>query len=407
MSPRSEKVTFTGSQGESLAAKLELPAGPVRAFALFAHCFTCSKDIFAAARIAGTLAGHGIAVLRFDFTGLGASDGDFANTNFSSNVADLVAAADFLRRNYQAPQLLVGHSLGGAAVLAGASQIPEARAVATIGAPADAEHVIRNFAADAARIRDAGQAEVTLAGRSFTIKAQFLDDLEGQKLHEHIAAMNKALIVFHSPVDATVGIENASSIFQAARHPKSFVSLDNADHLLTRREDAVYVADILSAWASRYIGASAAETDAPSGEGIWVRETGNGKFQQEVLSAGHRLTADEPVSYGGLDTGPSPYDFVSIGLAACTSMTLRMYADRKGWDIGRITVHVDHAKVHAEDCADCGEGREGRIDRFERHIEIIGELDPETRGKLLEIADKCPVHKTLEKGAAVVTNMAE
>lgn len=407
MQSRSQKITFPGSHGTELAAKLEQPLGRIRAYALFAHCFTCTKDIFAAARIASALATHGIAVLRFDFTGLGASEGEFANTDFSSNVADLVAAADYLRQKYQAPALLIGHSLGGAAVLSAAEQVPEARAVATIGAPADAQHVVRNFAADLDEIRDRGEAEVTLAGRQFTIRAEFLEDLKTQNFLDRIAAMKKALIVFHSPVDAVVGIENASAIFQAARHPKTFVSLDDADHLLTRRDDAIYVADVLSAWAGRFIGADIAAAEDESANEVVVRETGNGKFQQQVSSGSHLLLADEPVSYGGLDTGPSPYDFVSIALGACTSMTLRMYAERKGWDIGQISVTVDHAKVHARDCADCGEGREGRIDRFERRISVAGDLQDEERAKLLEIADKCPVHRTLEAGAAVVTEFSD
>ena len=407
MQSQSHKITFPGSQGEDLAARLEQPLGQVRAYALFAHCFTCSKDIFAAARIAGALAEHGIAVLRFDFTGLGASNGDFANTNFSSNVADLVAAADYLRKHYEAPKLLIGHSLGGAAVLAAASEVPEARAVATIGAPADTEHVIHNFAADVDEIRARGEAEVTLAGRQFKIKSQFLDDLEGQKLSDRVAAMKKALIVFHSPVDATVGVENAARIFQAAKHPKTFVSLDDADHLLTRRADSIFVADVLSAWAARYIEVREEQAEDDHAPEVLVRETGNGKFQQQVLSGAHRMLADEPADYGGLDSGPSPYDYVSIALGACTSMTLRMYVERKGWDIGQISVAIDHEKVHARDCADCGEGREGRIDRFERRISVAGEIDAEIQDKLLEIADKCPVHRTLESGAAVVTKIVE
>ena len=408
MPAQSHKITFTGSQGEELAAKLELPLGQVRAYALFAHCFTCTKDIFAAARIASALAEHGIGVLRFDFTGLGASKGDFANTNFSSNVADLVAAADFMRQSYEAPKLLVGHSLGGAAVLAAAAHVPEAKAVATIGAPADTQHVVHNFAADLDEIRAKGEAEVTLAGRQFKIKAQFLDDLDQQNLAQQIANMKKALIVFHAPGDETVGIENAASIFQAAKHPKTFVSLDNADHLLTRRADSIFVADVLSAWAARYIEAREATDAAGADDGeVLVRETGNGKFQQQVLSGAHRMLADEPMDYGGLDSGPSPYDFVSIALGACTSMTLRMYVERKGWEVGQISVSVDHGKVHAKDCEDCGEGREGRIDRFERRISVDGVVDDEVRAKLLEIADKCPVHRTLESGAAVVTKFAD
>jgi len=407
MANQSIKVTFTGSQGGELAAKLEMPDEQPAAYALFAHCFTCSKDIFAAARIAGQLAKRGIAVLRFDFTGLGASEGEFANTNFSSNVADLLHAAKFLEDNYQAPQVLIGHSLGGAAVLAAATDLPKVRAVATIGAPADAEHVIHNFGAKIDEIDNTGEAEVTLGGRSFNIKKQFLDDVRGQSLKERIAAMKKALIVFHAPRDATVGIENAGVIFGAAKHPKSFISLDSADHLLSRREDAIYVAEVLTSWAARFLDSVPADDTEPMPEGFArIEETGNGKFQQQVRVGKHRLTADEPKSFGGLDTGPSPYDFLGIALGTCTAMTLRMYADRKGMDLGRISVDVSHAKVHAEDCIDCGEGRDGRIDRFERKIAVAGnELDDEVRKKLVEIAGKCPVHRTLEASSAVVTKV--
>lgn len=407
MAQQSEKITFAGSHGVSLAAQLELPEGPPKAYAIFAHCFTCSKDIFAAARIAGALTEHGIAVLRFDFTGLGMSEGDFANTNFSSNVADLLAAADFLRDNYEAPTILIGHSLGGAAVLAAAGNVPEVRAVATIGAPAEADHVVHNFGAKIDEIADKGVAEVTLGGRQFTIQKQFLDDVAQQRLEPKIANLKKALLIFHSPVDATVGIESAAQIYAAAKHPKSFVSLDDADHLLSKRADAIYVASVLSAWAERYLPEntqSAEKVKAPD-NGVLVRETGTGKFQQQVLSGKHTLIADEPVDFGGLDSGPSPYDFLSIALGACTSMTLRMYADRKGLPLETVSVEVDHGKVHAKDCEECEQGMTGRIDRFERRISITGDLDEATRQRLLEIADKCPVHKTLEQGAVVVSKL--
>ncbi len=408
MAVQAQKITFQGSSGGDLAARLELPDGPVRAYAVFAHCFTCSKDVFAASRIAGALAEHGIAVLRFDFTGLGASDGEFANTNFSSNVADLVKATDFLRDNYEAPKILIGHSLGGAAVLAAAGDVPEARAVATIGAPAEAAHVIHNFGAKIDEISEHGEAEVSLAGRSFTIRKQFLEDLEKQRLEDRIASLKKALIVFHSPRDATVGIENAGAIFAAAKHPKSFVSLDDADHLLSRRTDAIYVASVLSAWATRYIDdVQDKETEAALGPGVTeVTETGHGKFQQQIRVGRHRLLADEPESYGGLDSGPSPYDYLATALGACTTMTMRMYAERKGFDVDRLSVEVSHAKVHAEDCVECGEHREGRIDRFDRVITIDGAVDEDTRQRLRAIADKCPVHKTLEAGSAVVTTLS-
>ncbi len=406
MQNTAQRVSFKGSQGDMLAARLDMPAGQVAATAIFAHCFTCSKDIFAAKRVSSELSRHGIAVLRFDFTGLGASDGEFANTNFSSNCEDLVRAADWLRDNIEAPTILIGHSLGGAAVLSVAGAIPEVRAVATIGAPADAEHVVHNFGADLDRIETDGEAEVSLAGRSFRIRKQFLDDIRSQNLNDRIGSMRKALMVMHSPVDQTVGIENAAAIFSAAKHPKSFVSLDHADHLLSRHEDAVYAAQIIAAWSGRFI--SRKETEDSEHQGVLVAETGEGKFQNYVHAGPHRMFADEPEAVGGLDSGPSPYDYLSIALGACTSMTLRMYADRKQLDLGSIQVEVDHAKVHAADCEDCAADKVaagGRIDRFERTITIAGNLDPALHDKMLEIADKCPVHRTLENGAAVVTRL--
>jgi len=408
MAVRSEKVTFIGGSGENLAARLDLPQGRPRAFALFAHCFTCSKDVFAAARIAGGLAERGFAVLRFDFTGLGASDGDFANTNFSSNVEDLVRAADFLRDRYEAPQLLIGHSLGGAAVLAAATRVPEARAVATIAAPADPAHVAAHFTEARAEIEAAGEAEVLLVGRPFRIKKQFLEDIATHRLEQAIAGMKKALMVFHAPRDQVVGIDNASRIFLAAKHPKSFVSLDDADHLLSRRSDAVYVAEVLAAWAGRYLGSADAATATPRApEGsVVVEETGEGKFTQRIAAGPHSLTADEPESAGGLDMGPSPYDFLLAALGACTSMTLRLYAERKGLALERTRVTLSHAKIHAEDCATC-ETREGKIDRIERVIETVGALSPEERRRLLEIADKCPVHRTLHSEILIETRAAE
>lgn len=410
MQPSAERVTFQGSQGASLAARLDRPAGEIAATAIFAHCFTCSKDIFAARSVASELAQHGIAVLRFDFTGLGSSEGDFANTDFSSNCEDLVHAAGWLRENLAAPSILIGHSLGGAAVLGVAADIPEVKAVATIGAPADADHVVHNFGADLERIEREGEAEVKLAGRPFRIRKQFLEDVRAQNLADRIGSMRKALMVLHSPTDQTVGIENATAIFTAARHPKSFVSLDGADHLLSRQEDAAFAARIIAAWADRYIGDAAGRPANEDAAKVVVSETGNGKFQNAVMSGPHRFMADEPQSVGGLDSGPSPYDLLSAALGACTAMTLRMYADHKKIELGRVTVEVDHAKVHVEDCADCAKdkpGVGGRIDRFERRISVAGGIDPELAAKLVEIAGKCPVHRTLEHGAAVVTKLVK
>ena len=411
MSTVVERVDFRGSHGARLAARLDRPAGTPRAYALFAHCFTCSKDIFAARRIAGELARRGIAVLRFDFTGLGSSQGEFASTDFSSNIDDLLSAVEYLRRHFAPPEILIGHSLGGAAVLAAAADLPEVRAVATIGAPADVAHVIEGFKACLDRIEEAGEAEVTLAGRNFTIRKEFIDDLRSHDLESRIARMRKALLVLHSPFDKVVDIANAARIYKAAKHPKSFVSLDHADHLLSSRVDAVYAAEMIAAWAGRYIGPAPGEEEAPAPEGAIIAETGAGRFQNAVRVGRHRLTADEPVKAGGLDSGPSPYDFLSIALGACTSMTLRMYADFKKLDLGRISVQVVHDKVHAEDCADCGDiapsSRGGKIDRFERRISIDGEIAPELREKLVRIAGKCPVHRTLEHASAVVTRIVE
>lgn len=410
MASKTQRVSFPGGMEAELAARLDLPPGPVRAYALFAHCFTCSKDILAAKRIAEELSAKGIAVLRFDFTGLGSSEGEFASTNFSSNVADLLRAADFMRTHYRAPDILIGHSLGGAAVLAAAGDVPEVKAVATIGAPADAAHVIHNFGAKLDEIDATGEAEVSLAGRPFTIRKQFLEDLKSQTLRARIKSMKKALMVLHSPLDDTVGIDNAAEIFTAAKHPKSFVSLDTADHLLTKKADAGYAAEVIAAWASRYIDADAVE--APQDEDIVrVTETGGGKFQNTMASGRHHLFADEPTKVGGLDSGPAPYDFLSMALGACTSMTLRLYADRKKLPISNISVDVTHGKVHAEDCEDCAldyapgdaAARTGKIDRFERILTIEGDIDDATHARMVEIADKCPVHRTLEAGAAIVT----
>ena len=404
---RSEKVMFPGALGGHLAGRLDLPFGRPHAYALFAHCFTCSKDFFAASRISQGLAEHGIAVLRFDFTGLGSSEGEFANTNFSSNVADLVAAADFLRERYAAPMLLVGHSLGGAAVLKAAAKIPEARAVATIAAPADPEHVTRNFAAHLGEIETTGKAEVTLGGRSFTITRQFLDDIAAQALRDAVSGMRKALLVLHSPLDEIVSIDNASAIFQAAKHPKSFLSLDHADHLLTDRADAAYAAGVLAAWAGRFLPQpdDGDLRNAPPGE-VTVREAGEGTFPTLIAAGRHRLRADEPESVGGTDTGPDPYSFLLTSLGACTSMTMRLYADRKGYPLERAEVRLKHSKVHAEDCAEC-ENRTAKIDLIEREVELLGDLSAEQRADLLRIADRCPVHRTLHGEIQVKTQLAE
>ena len=404
-----ERFEFTGVGGHQLAAALDLPEAEPLAYALFAHCFTCGKDVLAAKRIAVALAAKGIAVLRFDFTGLGSSEGDFANSTFSSNVADLVRAADHLRETRKAPAILIGHSLGGSAILAAAGQIPDAKAVVTIAAPSDPAHVTGLFKDRIEDIRKQGKVEVSLAGRPFHISREFLDDIAEHGLMAHVAKLHKALLIMHAPTDDTVGIDNATRIFVAARHPKSFVSLAGADHLLSERRDAGYVAEIIAAWATRYLDPVVSEQAAVPDEAprnVVVRETRNGKFQQTVSIGPHRMLADEPVAAGGEDSGPGPYDFVLAGLGACTSMTLRLYAERKSLPLERVTVTLKHSKIHAEDCADC-ETKAGMLDQLDRVIAMEGALDAEARRKLMEIADKCPVHRTLTSEIHIVTRAAD
>jgi putative redox protein len=385
-----ETIRFPGRAGRELSARLDTPAEAPRAYALFAHCFTCSKDSKAAAYVAQALAARGIATLRFDFSSL----------EFSSNLEDLLAAAEWLRAKRQAPQILAGHSLGGAAVLAVAAKIPEVRAVATLGAPFDPSHVA-HLVKDPKAAGD--DLQVSIAGRQFRVAKNFFEDLAGQKAAQIIAQLRKPLLVFHSPRDTIVDIENASKIFLAAKHPKSFVSLDKADHLLPQMDDALYAATVLAGWAARYLQAEAAPAEAAPG--VRVAVAGDGRFAQLVTMGKHRLRADEPAAAGGDDSGPSPYDLLLAGLGACTSMTVRMYAAQKKWPLERVTVDLKHDKVHATDCAEC-ETREGRIDRIERVLTLEGDLDEAQRARLLEIANKCPVHRTLHSEVWVPTTLA-
>jgi len=404
---RTERFQFPGVDGQQLAATLDLPDNPPVAYALFAHCFTCGMNVLAAKRIATALAAHGIAVLRFDFTGIGASEGEFANTTFSSNVADLVRAADHLRETKMAPAILIGHSLGGAAMLAAAGHVPEAKAVVTIAAPSDPVHVTGMFKERIEDIRRDGDVEVLLAGRPFHIKREFLDDVAEQNLTAQIGKLRKALLILHSPTDNTVGIDNATHIFVAAKHPKSFVSLTGADHLLNQKRDAEYVAHVVAAWVERYLDPAVAEKPADDQpRRVVVQETRDGKLQQQITVGPHRMLADEPASVGGADTGPNPYEFLLSGLGACTSMTMRMYADRKALPLERVTVTLAHRKIHAKDCEDC-ETKVGMLDEIERVIAIEGDLDAEQRQRLMEIADKCPVHRTLTSEIRIVTRTAD
>lgn len=400
-----QRISFEGHDGSTLAARLDLPDGPRLATALFAHCFTCGKDIAAARRISQRLASMGIAVLRFDFTGLGHSDGEFANTTFTSNVEDLVRAARHLADTGHAPELLIGHSLGGAAILKAAGQIASAKAVVAIAAPFDPAHVEHNFADALDEIARRGQAEVTLGQRPFTIRRQFVEDIEATSLGPAIRELRRALLILHAPRDESVGIENAARIFTAARHPKSFVTLDDSDHLVSRAEDAEYAAEVIAAWLTRYVTLTPPAPPPGAPEGIVrVSEADPDGFMQDVNDGPyHHVIADEPEGYGGTNRGMSPYGFLSAALGACTSMTIRMYARRKGWDLDHVQVDVSHDKVHAQDA---GSASDEKVDTFQRRIRLEGTLTAAQRAKLREIADKCPVHKTLERSSRVLTDLA-
>ncbi|MEM8930566.1 MAG: bifunctional alpha/beta hydrolase/OsmC family protein [Acidobacteriota bacterium] len=401
---KSETITFEGALGHPLAARLDRPDdGQHVACALFAHCFTCGKDLKAVSRLSRALTARGIAVLRFDFTGLGESGGDFSETSFSSNVDDLLAAVEYLRHHHGAPQLLIGHSLGGTAVLQAAGRVDSCRAVVTIGAPSDTEHLVGTiFGGAEPTFDDDGAARVLLAGRPFRVGRELIDDLHHQRVLDAVQVLGRPLLVLHSPVDQTVGIDHARRIYDAAKHPKSFVSLDRADHLLLADPaDARYVAEVITAWAGRYVGAddasteSAESTDAPLAHGEVEVVGGPSGFLQQVRTDAHRLVADEPARVGGADQGPNPYDFLLTALGTCTNMTLRMYADRKGWPLEGVETRMRHQKVHAKDCESC-ETESGKVDIIDRTVTIHGDdLDEAQRARLHEIADRCPVHRTL------------
>lgn len=400
-----QKVTFTNRNGQELAARLELPVNQkAHTYALFAHCFTCNKNLTAVRNISRALNLDGIAVLRFDFTGLGESEGDFADTNFSSNIEDLIDAARYLETTYQAPSMLIGHSLGGAAVICAAVELPSIKAVATIGAPSDPEHVKHLLQDQVSEIQEKGIAEVQIGGRTFTVKKQFLEDIQGQKLREKLTRLGKALLILHSPQDLTVPIENAAWLYNAARHPKSFITLDGADHLMSRKEDSRYAGSMIASWATRYLDIEAKE-NLKAQRQVAVR-LGEEGFTTEIMVRHHGLTADEPVQVGGNDFGPNPYELVAAGLGACTAMTMHMYARRKNWDLQEVIVHLDHSKDYPEDMNDT-ENPKNKIDIFKREIEIEGNLDEIQTQRLMEIADRCPVHRTLNNPVLIDTSLRQ
>jgi uncharacterized OsmC-like protein/esterase/lipase len=403
---KSEKVSFANDQGHELSARIDLPADrSPHYFVLFAHCFTCSKDLNAVRNISRSLTGSGFGVLRFDFTGLGASEGDFSGTSFSSNVSDLHAAIKYMEAEHQAPALIIGHSLGGAAAIVAGAEAESIKAVVTIGAPADIHHVKHLFKENIDEIKEKGEAEVSIGGRPFTIRKEFIEDLRSRDLRQIVKEMRKPLLIAHSPQDKVVGIDNAAILYQAAMHPKSFLSLDGADHLLLDQKDAIYTGDMIAAWVKRYLPAPEVQETAGSDHRV-VAHIANEGYTTQIRAGGHDLTADEPVNVGGNGFGPTPYDLLGAALGACTAMTMKMYADRKGWDLQNAFVHLNHKKTHAQDCEAC-ETSSAKIDRFDREIELHGDLNEEQKKRLLEIADRCPVHRTLHEEVEVVTKLRE
>lgn len=404
---KSEKLTFKNSAGVELSARLDIPEEKPLAYALFAHCFTCSKDLSAARNISRALMANGIAVMSFDFTGLGSSDGAFENTNFSSNIKDLMDASEHLSIDHEAPKIIIGHSLGGAAALFAGARLDNIEAVVTVGAPFDPQHVTHLLGDNIEKIEKEGKAEINIGGRPFTVGKTFVDDISIHHPEEVAKSLRKPLLIMHSPQDTIVGIENAAKIYAAAHHPKSYISLDGADHLLSKRKDSEYVGNLIASWVANYIIGEKPKQESTtllkSSSSVAV-ETKQEGFYSQIKAGDHNLFADEPISVGGTNKGPSPYELLSAALGACTTMTLQMYAKRKKWDLKSARVHIDHNKSHAEDCEDC-ENASAKIDHFERKIELIGDLDESQKNRLLEIADKCPVHKTLHSKVVIKSSL--
>ena len=407
MGQKSFKFEFQNLQGETLSGKLELPTSKhPKAYALFAHCFTCSKNIGAATRISRSLTQAGVAVLRFDFTGIGNSEGDFENTDFSSNIDDLISAARALEKKYYGPSILIGHSLGGAAVLKAGRQISSVNAIVTLGAPSDPKHVSKLFSEKLDTINNDGEAEVNLAGRKFTISKKFLEDIKEANLLESVKNLKKALLIIHSPIDETVSIDHAAQIYQSAMHPKSFISLDGADHLLSNKEDSEFVAQMIGAWSRRYLTQASEETPSVNDGEILVQSRKGEKFTQDIFNRNHALVADEPTSIKGSDLGMNPYELLLSALGACTSMTIKMYADLKKIPLDDVQVKLFHEKIHSDDCQDCQDCQETnskKIDKIQKEIVVTGDLSEDEKKKLHEIAEKCPVNKTL-KSEIIIEN---
>lgn len=405
---RSERIKFKNKEGFQLSAKLNFPVDkkPL-AFAIFAHCFTCNKNFHAVKNISKGLTSNGIAVLLFDFTGLGQSEGEFESTTFTTNIQDLFAASDFLSENYEAPKIIIGHSLGGAAALFAAQQLENIKAAVCIAAPFNPYHVTHLIADDLEKIKKEGKAKVNIGGRPFTISQSFIDDLDDHKPEEAAKDLRKALLIMHSPQDNVVSIENAAKIYQAAMHPKSFISLDGADHLMQDESDSIYAGSMIAHWVRKYLVSEIAEDEDRLESDFKVAvQTSNESLSTEIKAGRHHLVADEPKDVGGDDSGPTPYDLLSAALGACTSMTVQMYAKRKKWELNEVTVHIDHQKKHEQDALKEGK-KSAKLDHFTRKIELQGNLDQEQRERLLEIANRCPVKRTLTSDIQIHSELIE
>lgn len=404
----SQKLKITNSSGVELSASLDLPVGQKpQHYAIFAHCFTCHSNLNAVRNISRELTAHGFAVVRFDFTGLGQSQGEFADSHFSANVSDLEKVSDFISEHYMPPSLLVGHSLGGAAVLVAASRLDNIKAVATIGAPAHVSHVKRHFSSQIDELSEGEVARVNIGGRPFNINRQFVEDFDQIDLPAVVHKLKKPVLIFHSPFDKIVGIENASILYDSAFHPKSFVSLDSADHLLTQQQDSMYVGTVIGAWAQRYFAWEEDETLDPHEEQlVGYLDLREDNFTTTIQTDKHTIIADEPVSVGGDNLGPSPYDLLSASLAACTTMTLKMYANRKGWDLQEVYVYVTYSKKHGVDM-DVESGKKGYMDHIIKKLKFVGELSEEQKDRLKEISSRCPVHKTLSREVVFETEVID
>ncbi|MBS3738419.1 bifunctional alpha/beta hydrolase/OsmC family protein [Mesohalobacter halotolerans] len=404
---KSKKVKFKNKNEEELVGRLDLPVDKrIHSYCIFAHCFTCNKNLKAIKNISDGLTSSGFGVLRFDFTGLGQSDGAFEDTDFSHNVDDLIAASKFLEDHYEAPILIIGHSLGGTASIFAAHQLDHIKAYVTIGSPFQPEHVSKLLESKMDEIQSEGKAKVNVGGRSFTIKKDFLEDLQKNKIDEFLGDLKKPYLIFHSPQDEIVGVKNAELLYKNAHHPKSFVSLDGADHLMSNPKDSLYVGQVISSWASRYLDVFEKEKELKTKHQVVASLDQNDDFTTEMALGSHRMQADEPEDFGGKNLGPNPYELVSGGLAACTAMTIQMYAKRKKWPVENVEVHINHKKDHCDDCKNIND-KNSKIDIFERDLILKGDLDDKQRQRLLEIANKCPVHKTLHSEVEVKTKLLD